>query len=225
MSVELQYVPPSFEQSGSVGIAALKDKHKGQCAYVVGKGPSLLHLKAHHFGPGPVITLNEAILHVQILGLPNNIYAMQKDGCATEDQEHIPRPCGTCAPLGWIRPPLVNPFPGITVIFSQYLSSWCLHERPNRYVFTDAELGYDGFPFTMSVLESVPFAKHLGATSIVMVCFDHLVNGDTGYALGGGGDEKAAAVVRSNLEWVKPRALAKLKEFGPHSFFVPQPEG
>ncbi len=224
MSITLQYMPPSFEQSQSVSIAPLKDKHPGSTAYIIGKGPSLQHLKYSDIGPGPVLALNEAIATVQVLGLPNQIYALQKDGCVTEDQDHIPRPCGSCAPLGWQRFPVINPYPGITTIFSQYLSSWCLHGRPNRYVFTDAELGYGDYPHTMSVLEAIPFAKHLGAAAIVMVCFDHLVTGDDGYDPAHCFGEAALARARDNLAWVKPRALAALNAFGPHSFFTPGPD-
>jgi hypothetical protein len=218
----MSYCPPTLEESGSVSIAGLKDKHAGQMAYVVGKGPSLHHLRAEDFGPGPVIVLNEAIATVQVLGLPNVIYAMQKDGCVTADQDTIPRPCGTCEAFGWQRPPVINPFPGINVVFSQYLSSWCLHGRNRRYVFTDAELGYPDAPFTMSVLEAIPFAQHLGASAITMVCCDHLVTGDSGYAVDAGSDA-ALQRAQSNLEWVKPRVLAALKAFGPHAFYVPTP--
>ncbi len=215
----MTFIPASFEQSGSVPIAPLKAKHPGATAYIIGKGPSLQYLRASDIGPGPVITINEAIGIVQTLGLPNHIYAMQKDGCATEDQNTIPRPCGTCAAHGWQRDPVINPFPGITTIFSQYLSSWCLHGRPNRYVFTDEELGYAGLPFTMTILEAIPFAQHLGASAIVMVSCDHLVTGDAGYAFEY--PDEALKLAQTNLEWVKPRVLAKLREAGPHSFFLP----
>ena len=221
MSLTLQFIPASFEQSGSIGIASLKEKHAGTLAYIVGKGPSLHYLRASDFMPGqPVIVLNEAIAQVQLLGLPNPIYSMQKDGCVTADQDHIPRPCGSCAALGWQRFPVVNPYPGIAVVFSQYLSSWCLHGRPNRYVFTDAELGYAD-PFTMSILEAIPFAKHLGSQSIVMVCCDHLVTGDASYDGQHYGSEADLTRAQTNLAWVKPKALAALKAFGPHAFYCP----
>lgn len=220
MLLEITYTPPTLEESGSASIAKLKGKHAGTCAYIVGKGPSLMHVRAHDIGPGPVIVLNEAITIMQQLGLPNQLYSMQKDGCATEDQDTIPRPCGSCEPLGWKRDPVIDPMPGIAVVFSQHLSSWCLHGRPNRFVFTDEELGYGHNPLTMSVLESIPFAAHLGATSIVMVAFDHLTHGETNYAdpfAEGSTDAKA----QSSLVAVKPQVLESLRKFGPHSFFTP----
>lgn len=216
----MTYVPPTLEESGSVGIAVLRDRHKGLPAYIVGKGPSLANVRASDFAPGcPVIVLNEAILAIQVLGLPNPIYSMQRDGCVTEDQYNIPRPCGSCAPLGWIRPPLIDPYPGIAVVFSQYLSSWCMHGRGNRYVMSDDEMGYPGGTHTMSVLTAIPFATLLGATSIVMVSFDSLVNGDLGYAFQYGDAEME--VLRANLEWVRPRVHAALEQVGPYSFFTP----
>jgi len=217
----MTYTAPTLEESGSVSIALLKDRHKDQIAYIVGKGPSIQYLRASDFGPGPVITLNEAIAQVQILGLPNHIYSMQKDGCVTADQNTIPRPCGSCAQFGWKRDPVIDPFPGIATIFSQHLSSWCLHGRRNRYVFTDEELGYAGYPFTMSVLEAIPFAKHMGAVAITMVCCDYLVTGDDSYNMNY--TDEALKLAQSNLAWVKPRVIESLKNFGPHAFYVPTP--
>lgn len=215
------YVPPTFERSGSVSIAPLRDRHKGQQAFIVGKGPSLANIRFSDFGPGPVITLNQAVEVVQVLGLPNQIYAWQKDGCTTEDPYTIPRPCDSCEAFGWQRPTVVNPFPGVATIFTQHLSSWCLHGRANRYVATDEELGYGGYPLTMSVLEVIPFAKHLGATSITMMCFDSLVSGDLGYFEEGQYTEKEIETMRYNLEWVKPRVIASLEAVGAYSFFLP----
>ncbi len=216
----MTYIPPTLEASGSVGIDVLRGRHPGSLAYIVGKGPSLANVLAADFAPGaPVIVLNEAIAAIQVLGLPNQIYSMQRDGCVTEDQEHIARPCGSCEALGWIRPPLIDPYPGIAVVFSQYLSSWCMHGRANRFVMTDDEMGYPGGTHTMSVLTAIPFAKHLGATSIVMISFDSLTSGDLGYAFEYGDAEME--VLRSNLEWVRPRVLAALEAVGPHSFFTP----
>lgn len=226
-----EYVPPSLERTGSQSIAPLKDRHRGEVCYVVGKGPSVVDLKAHHFGPGPVLVINETIRHVQELGLPNQIYSMQKDGCVTSDPDTIPRPCDTCEQHGWKRAPVVDPYPGVAVLFSQHLSSWCLHGRKNRYVFTDAELGFEGYPMTMSVLETVPLAKHFGCQSIVMMCFDSLVNGNTdtmecidggAYARNYEGSRITVDVpmMQRNVEWVRPRILFMLRDI-PHSFFIP----
>ena len=47
----------------------LRNRHAGQTATVVGKGPSLLTLTPRDFGSGPVIAINHAILEVRKLGL------------------------------------------------------------------------------------------------------------------------------------------------------------
>lgn len=214
----MTYVPPTLEHSGSTGIAVLKDRHKGETAWIVGKGPSLAHLRASDIGPGPVITINQAIEVIQNFGLPQHVYAMQKDGCDERDENNC-RPCGSCAVRGWKRDPIIDPYPGIATVFSQHLSSWCLHGRPNRYVFTDRELGYDD-PLTMSVLEAIAFAKHLGAARIVMACFDSLTVGDLATA----GDEtrtpEAIAILRTNLQATVPRVLDALADIE-HRFLTP----
>jgi len=226
-----EYIPPSLEQSRSVSIAPLKDRHKGDTCYIIGKGPSLVNLRAWHFGKGPVIVLNESIRMVQNMGLPNQIYSMQKDGCMTEDPHNIPRPCGTCEANGWQRAPVTNPHPGIAVLFSQHLSSWCLHGRPNRFVFTDEELGFKGYPMTMSILEAIPLAMHFGCQSIVMMCCDSLVNGDLGtvaaiddhhfaYEYEGADISADIEELHRNLEWVKPWVKHSLK-YIPHAYFSP----
>ena len=231
-----EYVPPTLEQSGSTSIAPLRNRHPGQTCYIIGKGPSLVNLRAHHFGPGPVLVINESIRYVQTLGLPNQIYSMQKDGCMTEDPHNIPRPCGSCHlnDPPWQRKPVTNPYPGIAVLFSQHLSSWCLHGRPNRYVFTDAELGYEGYPMTMSTLEAIPLARHFGCAHVVMMCFDSVTHGDLEtvacvddhhYAIEYEGADISADLeeLHRNLAWVKPHVLNALRSI-PHSFFSPSPD-
>ena len=57
-----------------------KDIYKGQAIWIVGKGPSLQYLTKEYIGSGPVITINEALIKMEELRLPNPIYAMMKDG-------------------------------------------------------------------------------------------------------------------------------------------------
>jgi hypothetical protein len=54
-------------------------RHRGETAWLVGKGPSLLRLSAAHIGSGPVFAINDAILQVRALHLPNVVYTAQKD--------------------------------------------------------------------------------------------------------------------------------------------------
>jgi hypothetical protein len=212
----LTYTPPTLEASESQGIDVLRGRYAGETAWIIGKGPSLVNLRACDIGPGPVLTLNQVILHVQRLGLPQPVYALQIDGCETEDPDTIPRPCGSCEPLGWQRPPLVDPFPGIAVVFNRYFSSWCLHGRRNRYVI-DTEF-YD-IPTTPSALQAVGLARWMGCAAIVMVAFDNLTGGSD-ETLWAPEDDAKRLRVRSNLEWLRPRLLAALDGV-PHSFLVP----
>lgn len=215
----LRQLPPSLEQTGSVSIAALKDRHVGETAYLVGKGASLHQLTARDIGPGFVLCLSESILHVESFNLSNPLYVMQKDGCVT-GSETIPRPCETCAPLGWRRFPVVDPSSAVTTIFEQHLSSWCLHGRANRYVYNGMEDCGSPDPHTMSVLEAIPLAKLMGARAIVMLCFDSLVTGSLAYAYPTG-DAEATQIAETHLMNVRPVVLAALQAFGPHSFYCP----
>ena len=60
-------------------IGVLFGEHAGQPAWVIGCGPSLRNLTAAHIGDGPVIVINDAILHVDRLSLTNPVYSLQKD--------------------------------------------------------------------------------------------------------------------------------------------------
>lgn len=214
----MTYVPPTLFASASTSIEVLRDRHHGQVAYIVGKGPSLRDLTVTDFGTGFVVVINDAVEVVQRLGLPMSIYSMQRDGCEVEDPDNTPRPCGTCQPLGWIRDPLIDPFPGINVVFSQYLSSWCLHGRGNRYVIPHGFFSLD--PFNMSVLEAIPFSLYLGASSLVMMCFDPLAGADNIYDPEGRYDTAQRARIRRNLEYVQPLMVEALAGV-PHSFYRP----
>lgn len=216
----MTYVPPTLQESGSVGIEGLRGKFAGHTGYIVGKGPSLARVRASDFEtPGFVVAINESILTMQNLGLPMQIFAMQKEGCEARD-ENGARPCGSCAPFGWKRAPLVDPYPGIATLFNRHLASWCLHGRPNRYVYDQADLGLPDYPHIMSVLDAIPFARFLGAERLVMVAFDSITMGvmtnvdDERYT------EEQRDVIRSNLEWQVPRLLDALKPI-PHTFLTP----
>jgi hypothetical protein len=217
------YQPPTLQESQSVPIVVLSNRHRGQTCYIVGKGASLINLRAHHFGPGPVITLNSAIGIVDDLGLPNQVYAMQKDGCSSDDPDNYHRPCDSCHLRDFRNPPLIDPRPGVAVLFSRYYSSWCFHGRRNRFVFTEDELGFVGEDNykTMSILCSIPIARGVfGCEHLVFMCCDSLAFGGKEYL------EKYPAHLAQGaadaLDWAKPRVMSMLK-YIPHSFFTPQP--
>jgi hypothetical protein len=149
-------------------IAALTDAHAGQTCHIVGKGPSLLHLRAGHFGPGPVITLNQAIRTVEALGLPNRLLSMQKDG-------HWPDPCTdpcTKAPAWMVRPQ-----PSTALLVSVANSRYCFDGHMARYLF-DTEKDF-GLLWTMpSVVVAIRVAELMGCTGIVFLCMDAITTGD-----------------------------------------------
>lgn len=60
-------------------LAELKNRHAGEPAYIVGMGPSLLHLTPQHVGSGVIIATYESIALIESWGLPNPIYSLQKD--------------------------------------------------------------------------------------------------------------------------------------------------
>jgi hypothetical protein len=150
-------------------VEELRDLYAGQMAWIVGKGPSLKHLRAEHFGKGPVLTMNESILIVQGLGLTNPIYSMQKDGCRMSKQAHA---CpGECQ----VQPPMTTPNPDITVILQDPgFSEMCLPDHPLRlHVDPVAELGF-AEATEMSVLMCIAIAKLMGCTVINFVSCDSL---------------------------------------------------
>lgn len=209
------FTPPTLEHSGSVSVSALAGRHAGETAWIVGKGPSLERIRASDFGPGPVLTLNQAIVPVQQLGLPQQIYALQLDGCDIRDEAGN-RPCGSCAPLGWRREPLTNPYPGIATVFVRGFSSWCLHGRGNRFVI-DQEFYAE--PSTPSTLQAIALAKLMGCTRIVIVACDSLTSGTT-ETLYSGDDPDALAILQTNLAWTLPRVLDALANI-PHEYLTP----
>lgn len=153
-------------------ITALAKAYRRQTCYVVGKGPSLLHLAARHFGPGPVITLNQAIRTVERLALGNPILSMQKDGAYPTICDS---PCADCSQT----PPgdMVRPAPGATLLLSRTTSRHCFADYEPRYLFDEAALG---LPFyAPSAVVAIRLAELFGCDGLVFVCLDAAVTGDT----------------------------------------------
>jgi len=139
-------------------IKNLRNEHKGEDAWIIGKGASLQYLTKDDIGSGPVITLNEAIIPVEKLGLENPIYSMQKDmdECGKES----------------IAPP--------------QKASLLIHERETpgrhkdytpRYVF-DNILDFDVPWNTPSSFSATYIAELFGCKKINYLCFDSVTTGD-----------------------------------------------
>jgi hypothetical protein len=170
----------------------------GKVCHIVGKGPSLDHLRSEHFHSGPVIALNEAIHAVEELQLKNATHALQQDAKLR----------ATCLPK---RSP----------IFVETKAANYYGNVENAYLFQNAALGLN--PSSLSVTAAILIAKTLGATSFRLLCFDACVNQKTTYAkrIGykstwGGSPERfhkhRSKILRRakplDVEWVIPEALA-----------------
>lgn len=157
-------------------------QHPGATAYIVGRGPSLLDLAGDDFGPGPVITLNAAIIRIRALRLANPLYFMWKDGCQAHtwlDNDPGDHDCR-----------LPQPLTGETFVTSLAEGRFCLPDAPDRIVL-DVEQQF-GIPWwTMSAPVAVEFAHAMGCTRLVMLGHDAYTSGgsDTRRVLGDGGVE------------------------------------
>jgi len=122
--------------------------HLGEPATIVGRGPSLLGLLDRDFGPGPVFTLNHAILPIRLLDLPNPIYSLQKDGC------------------------LVQPVPPEILVLSSAQSARCYRDYTPRHVVNVTWLGMA--TRAMSLTFAVGLAHLMGCTEAhIKACDSH----------------------------------------------------
>ena len=167
----------------------LYDRHVDQTCYIVGKGLSLAHLTANYFGAGFVISINEAILIVQELGLDNPIYSLQKDGCGTL------APHERCVVQSPNYLQMARPQSNIPVFMQQGYADFCLADYPQRYLFNLLDdFGFDRLQ-TVSLRIAIAMAKIMGACNIVLLCCDSLATGDLGtYSFG----NPIAAVTQSS---------------------------
>jgi hypothetical protein len=178
----------------------LHNLYPGQTAWIVGKGPSLQHLRAEHFGEGPIITINESILIVQELGLANPIFSMQKDGDAGLGRAVYPRR----------DIPVILQRPGY--------SERSLPEHPVR-IYVNPSQDLNLLHSEMSVRLCIRIAKLMGCTKIVFVCCDSLVNGDMRRL-----DVEGRTIVPANsgaYMFVKPLVLKDVETME-HDFVLPK---
>ena len=151
-------------------------------AYIVGKGPSLLELTQADFPPDAyVIALNQAILSVRNLHLPNATFSQQKDGCVGQNRHQMPPPRHVCPPTSDMVPPLSPE----TVLLSKAESPTCFYDYPNRVVI-DVEALLPGRRwFTPSSPVAAAYAvKVLGCDSLVFQAHDSYKNGDLRRVMG-----------------------------------------
>ena len=130
-------------------ITELKNRYLGETVWIVGKGPSIAYLRAEHFGPGPVIALNEAIIKVEQLGLANPVYSMQKDG---------------------VEANTVRPKSAILLVH-KHESQHIFMDYSPRYVFDNIE-DFGLMWNSPSAMSATSLAKFMGCARVVFVCCD-----------------------------------------------------
>lgn len=147
-------------------VSELRDKHKDQTAWIVGKGPSLESIAREAFGPGPVIALNQAIVAIEVLDLQNVVYSMQKgfNGC-----NH--------AGVVDICPSLVVKPERAPLVLHEMEGRDCFAEYEPRYLYnSERDYGLPWFAFSAKV--AAAFAMHMGCTELVYIAMDAMTNGD-----------------------------------------------
>jgi NADH:ubiquinone oxidoreductase, NADH-binding (51 kD) subunit len=190
-------------------------RHRGQTAWIVGKGPSLAFLRAEHFGAGPVIALNQAIVMVEALGLSNMIYSLQKDGCGIWGPHES---CEQRDGHDWmIRPQRATLMVQEAIGYSRD----CLPDYAPRVAIQ--MLRDLKFPYlqTMAVRMGIATAKQMGCVKVMMLCCDSLVNGnlDTFNVWTGQAERTGAG---NHYEHSKPKVMRELVNIK-YQFVTPAP--
>ena len=157
-----------------------RDIYKGQTAWFVGKGPSLQYLTKEHIGSGPVITINQALLKIEEIGLQNPIYSIQKDGgnrrrywrsrplILKPDCDHTPN-CGDECGI------MIRPKQGATLLVHKHESLYCFPDYSPRYVFDWKELGLRYNQFSQVI--AIKIGILMGCGKFHFVSFDAHVHG------------------------------------------------
>ncbi|MHB8109759.1 MAG: hypothetical protein ACYDHW_06975 [Syntrophorhabdaceae bacterium] len=154
----------------------LKDTHKGETAWIIGKGPSLANLTKEDIGKGPVIALNHAILSVEALGLDNPIYSMQKDGGdkRTPSADNLIPDCNYSGNCNGCEP-MIKP-QNATLLLHDLESKYCFPDYPKRHVLNLGKLGFPGNVY--SLVMALRTAQYMGCTQFNFVSCDAHVSGN-----------------------------------------------
>jgi hypothetical protein len=158
---------------------SLKDKHKGQTAWIIGKGPSLQYLKASDIGEGPVIAINQAITAVESLELPNQVYSLQKDGGTRRRPSsfNLSPDCDHSGDCGDQCGNMIRP-KGATLLLHDLESKYCFPDYPKRHVLNLQEMG---LPLNIfSLVFALRAAKYMGCVRFNFVSCDAHAVGDIG---------------------------------------------
>jgi len=147
-------------------IRDLKQRHYGQTAWIVGRGASLLQATKDHFGPGPMICLNESIENIGPLKLTNKLYNIWRNGDPPADLPAI-LPEGTTLLL--CDNPVLSDPPSSTMF-----TDW----RPRKTFECKRDLGCAP-PATFSMKAALEIAVRVfGCNAVNFVSFDSCTTGD-----------------------------------------------
>jgi hypothetical protein len=162
----------------------LGNLYAGQPVNIIGKGPSLQYLRAEYIGPGPVIAINQSIIKIEELNLPNPIFSMQKDGGIRKkipadfsaagmmpDCDYSPNCGDNCGGL------MIRPKKGATLLVHNRESLYCFPDYSPRYVFNWEGLGLPHNEF--SLILAVKIGQLFGCSRFRFICCDVHANGDT----------------------------------------------
>ncbi len=173
----------------------LNNLYDGQSVWIIGKGPSLQYLKNTDIGAGPVIALNETIIKVEEMNLPNPVFSMQKDdvlACSMDDK--LPRDCDKCKFK--VRPK------SATLLVHSIESRNCFADYFPRYIFDWENLGMPCNDFSMAA--AVNLAIKMGCNEFNFISCDVHVNGNTEIYTPGIGIIGKAQVYLPQIENIKP---------------------
>ena len=191
----------------------LHRKHVGKTAWIVGLGASIRYLNAKNFGPGPIITMNGSIKIVQSLGLRNQIYSLQKDGC---DQRDFPG--HQCSEKMFYPPsdiPVILPRTGY--------GEFCLKDHPRR-LWLDYVKSLELEPPEMSIRIAVGLAlRILGCAKIAFVSCDSLMGTSPTYMHRYYPETGEIAIPpdHGNYVYVRPLVLEDVRRV-PHFYVMPK---
>lgn len=140
-------------------IESLKPLFDGQGCYIIGKGPSLDDLTYEYFTQPqwPIIALNETILIIERMGLPNPVFGLQQDASLRNK----------CQPQ---RSP----------IFVETKAANYYRSYKDAYLFENTRIGLHRS--ALSVSAAIKIARSLGVSSFELLCFDSCVNKKLTYA-------------------------------------------
>jgi hypothetical protein len=192
---------------------------RNEHAYIVGKGVSLRNLSETHFPKptGNIIAINEAIVALErLIGLPNNIFSMQKDGASPYHRNEC-----QCALLGHSICPhaMVRPaWPNTILLTHELESSDCMLDHFPRYTFNNESYGLRWY--SPSVISALKIAKQLGAKNVTMIAFDSFTSGEhLTY-----NPAQEINVTTSNYSCQHEAMLEELKTFESFEFITPKEE-